>query len=291
MPVPVHERAPHLGVLNASSENAFPLAPLRPGVLALNFYLTKEEYKMSPCTSEITTTGTLDSNCKGLYTAAAVAALVQLGCVLMTLIVVSFLGGEPSTPDEYFTALQEDRLAGILRLDLASMINVSLFSVTIFAVYAALRRDKIYAALATALVFVGVALALSTHSAFSMIHLSDEYAAATAAQREQLTAAAQAVIATDWWHSTGGFMAGLFLQGGTAFISVLMLRGKRFSQWTAYAGLLSNGLDFVHVLVGLVAPDVGNFLLAVGGMFYVLWYPLLGWDFYRLRRRAARPGD
>jgi len=245
---------------------------------------------MSQRTSDqIAATETPNARCKGLYATAAVAALVQLGCVLMTLIVVSVLGGEPSTPDEYFSVLQEDRLAGILRLDFASLINVSLFSVTIFTVYVALRRDQTYAALATALVFTGVALALSTHSAFSMIHLSDQYAAATtAAQRDQLTAAAQAVIASDWWHSTGGLMAGLFLQGGTAFISLLMLRDRRFSRWTAYAGLLSNGLDFAHVLVGFLVPGVGSLLLYIGGIFYPLWYPLLSRDLYHLGRRAAR---
>ena len=248
---------------------------------------------MSPLASnQMSNTETPDSHCKRLYTAAAVAALVQLGSLLVAFIVIAALGAEPSTPDEYFTVLQEDRLAGILRLDFANLINVTLFTVTTFAVYAALRRDKIYAALATATVFIGVALALASHSAFSMIYLSDQFAAATtAAQKDQLLAAAQAVIATDWWHSTGGVMAGLFLQGGTAFISILMLRDKRFSKWTAYAGILSNGLDFAHVLVGFLAPGVGSLLLYIGGIFYPLWYPLLSRDLYRLGRSKAQPGD
>jgi uncharacterized membrane protein len=111
-------------------------------------------------------------------------------------------------------------------------------------IYAALRRShQAYTALATALVFVGMILALANHSAFSMIHLSDQYAAATtAAQRAQLLAAGEAVIASDRWHSTAGFLAGIFMQGGFVFISVVMLQGKEFSKGTAYTGLLANGL-------------------------------------------------
>jgi hypothetical protein len=224
---------------------------------------------------------------RGLYKAGLAAALVQIGCVLTTMIVVSLLGGEPATVDEYYSVLQEDRLVGILRLDLGSLINVALFSVTSFAAYTALQRDKTYAALATALVFVGVAVAMATHSAASMIHLSDRYAAATsAAQRAQLVAAGEAVMATDWWHSTGGSMAGLFLQGGTVLLSWIMLRSRAFSKGTAYTGMLANGLDFVHVLVGLFAPGVAYVLLALGGLFYLGWYPLLARDFYRLGRAA-----
>lgn len=39
-----------------------------------------------------------------------VAALIQLACVLMTIIVAFTVGVEPKTADEYFTVLQNDRL-------------------------------------------------------------------------------------------------------------------------------------------------------------------------------------
>lgn len=90
------------------------------------------------------------------------------------------------------------------------------------------------------------------------------------------------------WHSTAGFLAGIFMQGGFVLISVVMLQGKEFSKGTAYTGLLANGLDFVHVFVGLLAPSIATILLSIGGLFYLAWFPLLGRDLLKFRRDAAK---
>lgn len=150
------------------------------------------------------------------------------------------------------------------------------------------KTYRAYAALMAALVIIGITLALANHSAFSMIHLSDQYAQATSeAQKAQLWAAAEAVISVDMWRSTGGFMAGLFMQGGLAFISIVMLRSQSFSKGTAITGLVANGLDWVHVLVALLTPGLGEVILWVAGPLYLLWFLLLGRDLLRLGRNAA----
>lgn len=179
-----------------------------------------------------------DAQWRNLCTAGGVVALIQLVCVVITIVVVATVGVEPNTPDGYFTMLQNNRLEALLRLDFTTLIQLSLFPITAFGIYAAFRRThRAYAALTTALVIIGITLALATHSAFSIIRLNDQYAlATTAAQRDQLLAAAEALIASDMWRSTGGFMAGLFMQGGLAFISIVMLRSKRFGKGTAITG-------------------------------------------------------
>jgi hypothetical protein len=240
--------------------------------------------------SQLTAVETAASEWKTLGRLGGVAALIQLACVLTTIIVAFTVGVEPKTADEYFTVLQNDRLVGLLRLDFSTLILISLVPLTAFGIYAALRRShQAYPALATAFIFVGTILALANHSAFSMIHLSDQYAVATtAAQRAQLLAAGEAVIASDMWHSTAGFLAGIFMQGGFVFISLVMLQSKEFSKETAYTGLLANGLDFVHVFVALLAPSIATILLSIGGLFYLAWFPLLGRDLLKIGRSAAK---
>ena len=234
-----------------------------------------------------------DLRWKSLYRFGGAAALVQLVCTLVTLIVVITLGVEPATAEEYYTVLGQDRIVGLLRLDFASLVNVTLYAATAISLYFALRRiDEAGAFSAVAFILVGVSLALAAHSAFSMMHLSDQYAAAASeAHRVQLLTAGEAVIAADWWHSTGGFMAGLFMQGGAVAFSIVMLRSGRFGKVTAYSGMLSNGLDFAHVLVGLFFPAAGVLLLSIGGLFYLVWFPALGRDLLRLGRRDARGAE
>ena len=154
--------------------------------------------------------------------------------------------------------------------------------------FAALRQhNKAYASLAMALMFVGMTLTLATHSAFSMVRLSDQFAAATsAAQKGQLLAAGEAVISSDMWNSTAGFLAGIFLQGGSVLISVLMLGSKKFSRATGITGILANGFDLAHVLLALFNPALAAILLVIAGPFYLLWFPLLARDLTKLGRRT-----
>jgi hypothetical protein len=102
--------------------------------------------------------------------------------------------------------------------------------------------------------------------------------ATTAAAQEQLLVAGEAVIAGDMWHSTSGFLAGIFMQGGFVIISAIMLRSKAFSKGTAMTGLAANGLDLLHVFVGLLLPQVATTMLWIAGVFYLAWFPLLARD-------------
>jgi hypothetical protein len=215
---------------------------------------------------------------KMLCKAGGVAALLQLLCSLVTMVVVFGVGGEPTTVEQYFDLLQNHHLLGLLRLDFASVLTMGLYPLTVFGLYAALKPTRPAGiALALAFVFAGAVLWLGSHSAFSMLSLSDQYAAAaTDLQRSQLLAAGQAVIASDMWHSTGAFMSGIFLQGATTYISILMLNGKVFSKATAWVGLLNHGLDLAHVLAMVFLPLVGPWLMILAGPLYPLWFFLIG---------------
>ncbi len=207
-----------------------------------------------------------------------VAALLQLLCGLVTMVVVFGVGPEPATAQEYFDLLQNNRLVGLIRMDFASVLTVGLYTLTLFGLYAALKQgQRASMALAVALGFAGAVLWLGKHSAFSMIWLSDQYAAAgTELQRSQLLAAGQAVIASDMWHSTGGFMSGIFLQGATTLISFLMLRSRVFSKATAWVGILAHGFDLAHVLFIVFVPLIGQWLMVIAGPLYPVWFFMVG---------------
>lgn len=57
------------------------------------------------------------NNWKSLYKIGAVAALILLLYSLVTMVILITIGGQPETAQEGFTMLQNNRLAGLLRLD------------------------------------------------------------------------------------------------------------------------------------------------------------------------------
>ena len=65
---------------------------------------------------------------------------------------------------------------------------------------------------------------------------------------------------------------------------VVMLRGKTFGKVTAYAGILANGFDLTQHLMHPFLPSIASILLMIGGPFYLLWFPLLGRDLFKLGR-------
>jgi len=96
-----------------------------------------------------------------LYTAAAM--------VLMPLI-----GVQPETAAECLELLHTNRMLGLLRLDILTIIVMPLFYLVYFAVYRSLRDiGASFALFFTALVFVGIMLFLATPSALPLASLSD----------------------------------------------------------------------------------------------------------------------
>jgi hypothetical protein len=240
-----------------------------------------------------------DSSLKGLYRVGGAAALIATVLFLSDIIVLPALGSLPSTANGWFTLLQNNKVVGLAQLFFTDLIGVALMFPIIFALYAALRRaNGVYAALATALAFAGIAIVFATNTNYSMIYLSNQYAAATTeVQRSQLLAAGEAVLATA--NGTGANMGGLLIEGAFVIISVIMLQGsiRVFSKGIAYLGILAHGLDLAHSIVLLtfipifnsdMASAIGIPLLAIGGSLQLIWYSLVGRRLLQLGRDTSK---
>jgi hypothetical protein len=227
-----------------------------------------------------------NANWKTIYKIAGIASLIFVLYSLVTMILLIVIGGQPETAAEGFSILQENRLLGMLRLDILTLLIVPLYYLIFLGIYAALKKTHVaVATLGALLAFAGVTLFLATPSAFSFITLSDRFASATnPSQQELYLAAGEALLAADMWHSSGAMLGGtLQLIAGLIF-SFMMLQSQNFSKATAIVGILTYGLDLVHVLVGFFSPQAGVILMMIAGPLYLIWFPLLGRDFFKLAR-------
>jgi hypothetical protein len=202
---------------------------------------------------------------------------------------LAVLGGQPATAAEAFELLQSNRIVGLLRLDVPTVLALPLYYPVFLGLYAALRRDEpALTTLATTLAFVGVTLVLATPMGLSMVPLSDKYAAATSeSARSQLLAVGEAILATDMWHSTAAFVGGLLGQAGAVLASLVMLRTRVFSRMTGWVGLVNHGLDLAHIALMPFLPRAGVVLMMAAGPLYLIWFPLVGRRLLRLSRAAG----
>jgi len=231
-----------------------------------------------------------ESDSRSLYTIGGVTALLQPLTIVAFTVVIATLGPQPDSAEEWFAIQQSSRLEAMLRGDFLPLILIGLYLGTFPALALALRRvSPVYTALAALFTFIGVTICFASESTFSLLRLGDQYAAAASdAQRAQLLAAAEAVIASDMWNSSGAYMSGILLQGAGVMISVIMLRSSDFAAVTAYAGLIANAVDLIQHVVHPFAPTMSAALTTVMGPFYLVWFPMLGRDLLRLGRGALK---
>jgi hypothetical protein len=213
-----------------------------------------------------------------LCRAGGIAAFLLLAYSLAAMVQLLVLGGPPATAAEAFRLLQSNRLVGLLRLDLPTVLALPLYYLLFGGLLAALWwKGRALATFSTALAFAGVTLIISAPTALSMLVLSERHAAATCeATRSQLLAAGEALLASDIWHGTGPFLGGVFLQAAAVLICVVMLRGTVFGRFTAWLGILMHAVDLGHILAGLFLPTAGFVLMALAGPFYPVWFFLVG---------------
>jgi len=231
----------------------------------------------------------IDPKWKSIYKIGGMSAIILLAYSLVTMVFMFVFGGQPETAQEGFAMLQENRLVGLLRLDVLTIFAMPLYYLLILGLYIALKRTQPVLAIIGALLgWAGVTLLLATPSAFSFLSISDKFAMATGeAQKTQFLAAGEALLVSDLWHSSGARMGGLLMQTALLLLSIAMLQSKIFSNATAWVGVATHGLDLLHILVGFIIPAVGAALMFVAGPMYLIWFPLLGRDFFRLARNSA----
>jgi len=222
-----------------------------------------------------------------LYLLGGLTCIILIVYSLITMLIMVGIGTPPDTIEECFSMLNENKLNGLLRLDILTVFAMPLNYILFYSIYLALKdSNKELVSISAIFVFAGLTLFLATPSVFSYLHLSDKYAAATTeTEKNQLIAAGQAILASDMWHGTGAKIGGILMQSGALMISLIMLKGKVFNKPTAYAGIFTYGLDLAHIIIGFFLPAVGVILLAIAGLLYLLWFPLIAICLFRLRKR------
>ena len=244
-------------------------------------------------TNQVTQAETTDSAWKGLYKVGGAAALIVT--VLLTIEIIVFTAYPlPSTVIGYFTLFQTNRLLGLLNLYLLEILAYALFVPMFLALYVALRRaNESYMALATTLAIIGIAVFLATNNPFSMLSLSDQYAAATTdAQRSLFLAAGQAILANTNQRAVEGFNLGLLLVSVAGLIvSAVMLRSNIFSKLTAYVGILANAISLAEFFRLAFVPAAVLLLLIIAtasGLLLLIWYILIARSLFQLEQGVSK---
>jgi hypothetical protein len=228
---------------------------------------------------------TADSAWRSLYRVGGTAALTIVAIALVQMI--AFILWPPpgfeadvGTVTGYFTLLQDDMLLGLLHLDLLLLVDYVLLVLMFLALYIVLRQvSQSFMAIAMALVFVGIATYFPSNIAFSMLSLSDQYAATTTdTQRTMLLASGQALLTS--LQSSTFYVSYILMSAAGLIISSVMLRSNNnifFSKLTAYVGILASVLG-----LGLFVPTIGLLLSLISLIPTLMWYILLARRLFRL---------
>lgn len=232
-----------------------------------------------------------DPGWKSLYRIGAAAALIAVvffrrnfGAELVGFRGFGVIGVPatlPSSASDWFALLHRSRLLGLVLLNLVDLVNYALVGLIFLALYGALRRASRRAmtvASTTGLVGIGVYFALN--QAFSMLSLSDQYAAATTeAQKSLFLAAGEALLAINnpgvIYQGTGIYVSLFLVLLAGLIASIVMLWSGVFSKATAYTGILANGFGLSYFVALGFAPAIYAWPTILSAPFRVVWYVLI----------------
>jgi len=185
----------------------------------------------------------------------------------------------PHSAAGWYALLQNNPFVGLSFLAFFDLIDYALVGLVFLALAAAFwQTHQSTAAIALASGLVGVAVSLASNISLTMFSLSQQYMATTsAAQQAALLAAGQAILATHdplaVFPATGAYVSLLLIALAGLLFSVIMLRPHRAA---GIVGLLASGCDLVYCLTIFSAPSLRAFLLAAGGLFWMIWHLLVG---------------
>lgn len=190
-------------------------------------------------------------------------------------------------------AVSEQPARGTHRRCCVLDIAVVAFLVPLFlALFAALRRaNEVWVAIATSLAFVGIAAYIPTNTGFSLLYVSDQYAAAsTDAQKSLFLAAGQATIAAG---GNGLFESNGFILVAVAglLVALVMFRSKIFGRATSWVGVLANGLlllNYVGLAFVQASSAFSTDLFTSASILLFVWWILIARKLFQLAGHVSK---
>jgi hypothetical protein len=181
---------------------------------------------------------------------------------------------------DIFATLQEDRLGGMIALDLIFIVVNLILVLPVLALYVALRRvNESYALIALAVGFMGIVALIPARPIAEIVALGDQYTAATTdSVRNQYLAAGEALLTL--FNGTAWIVNIVLVSVSSLISCLLMLRSTIFSRTIAYFGIVIN----ILVLLFFV-PAAGTILLFLGTIGSVVFQFVIGLRLVSLARR------
>jgi sulfite exporter TauE/SafE len=194
----------------------------------------------------------------------------------------------PTTAAAWFSLLQESTLFGLTLLNAFDLLNYALVGFIFLALFLALKpASKVFSTSAFILGFAGILTYFATNQSLFMWSLSNQYAAASAAQRPILLAAGQAALATHQQNSYAGlglYPSFLLVTVCGLIFAILMLRSTIFKKSNGITGLLANAFGLGYYPFLLLAPDWVYIPLSISAVFLLAWYLLIARRLFQLAR-------
>jgi hypothetical protein len=216
-----------------------------------------------------------------LFRAGAIAALIAAILFRRNIgaEVSLFTGMEsiPTSAADWFSLLQTNPFVGLSFLAVFDLVNYFLEGIVFLALAARLWSvNKSLTALALASGLVGIAVSFASNISFSMMSLSQQYAAVSSeAQHTSLLAAGQALLAMSGamanFPGTGTYMSYLLIALAEFGLAVTLLPTRRA---TAIVGMLAAGCDLAYCLTFTLSPALQVLFMASGGAFWMTWHLL-----------------
>ena len=210
--------------------------------------------------------------------AALVAAIVFRRNIGAEVSLFTGMEGIPRSAADWFSLLQSNPFVGLSFLAIFDLVNYFLVAIVFLALAVRLWPvNKSLTAMALASGLVGIAVSFATNISFSMMSLSQQYAAASGgAQRAALLAAGQSLLASSGamanFPGTGTYMSYLLIA-----LAVVLLAGQLLPTFriTAIFGLLAGGCDLAYCLTFPLSPGLQVLFMASGGAFWMIWHILV----------------